>query len=205
MTTFQLLMLGASAYFAFEIYKHIQTLKEPEKREKQNDTNEGEERSADAFSIFSPEALVLKADKSFEEKDYEKALALLIEADAKDKQNVDILSKMAYIFHKSGDNTQAIKYYKEALEIDTNNEYIYNSMASIYRENGEFTSAKIHLKKSLEIDDTNPITYYNYGNLLVETEVFEEAIEMYEKAIELNPDFKEAKEELELVKKNYSW
>ncbi len=205
MTTFQLLMLGASAYFAFEIYKHIETLKDPQKEKPKfgTDNTENEERTAEAFSTFSPEALVIKADKAFEEDEYEKALALLIEANAKDNNNPEILFKLGYISQKMKENMTAIGYYKEALEIDTNNEYIHNSMASIYRENKEFTSAKIHLKKSLDIDNENPITYYNYGNLLVDTESFEEAREMYEKAIELNPDFEEAKEELENLKKKF--
>ena len=82
------------------------------------------------------------------------------------------------------------------LEVDKENEYIHNSMASIYRQNGEFTSAKIHLKASIDIDENNPITYYNYGNLLVDMANNEEAIIMYEKAIEINPDFLEAKDEL---------
>ncbi len=61
----------------------------------------------------------------------------------------------------------------------------------------EFTSAKMHLHASLEIDDKNPITYYNYGNLLVDMQRDEEAIEMYKKALEINPEFTEAKEEIE--------
>jgi len=209
MTIFQLMMLGASAYFAFKIYEHIQTLQDPDGQKNNNTRNNTskntnvqttEEKSADAFSPFSPEALVIKADAAFEEEDFKKALALLNEANAKEPNNDDILFKIAYILQKSGDNTEALKYYKQALEIDKNNEFIHNSMASIYRANGEFTSAKIHLKASLDIDDTNPITYYNYGNLLVDTQSDEEAVEMYEKAIELNPDFEEAKEELEKLK-----
>jgi len=196
MTTFQLLMLGASAYFAFKIYEHIQTLKEPQEQNNAND----EEKTAETFSPFSPEALIEKADNSFQEQDYEKALAYLTEANAKDTNNPDILFKMGYIFQESGDSNSAIKHYKEALEIDRENEYIHNAMASIYRKNGEFTSAKLQLKASLDIDDTNPKTYYNYGNLLVDTQSYEEAMEMYERAIELNPDFSEAKEELAKLK-----
>ena len=198
MTVFQLLMLGASAYFAFKIYEHIQTLQEPEEKSNNNNytRDEEENKSIDTFSPFSPEALVEKADEAYEEEDYQKALALLTEANAKDSNNPDILFKIAYILQKSGDNQEALKYYKEVLKLDKNNEFAYNSMASIYRENGEFTSAKIQLKASLDIDDENPVTYYNYGNLLVDMEHKEEAIEMYKRAIEINPDFTEAKEEL---------
>ncbi len=203
MTVFQLLMLGASAFFAFKIYEHIQTLQEPKERDNNYDeqtTEEVESRSADAFSTFSAQYLVEKADIMFEEEDFVKALALLNEANAKEPNNGEILFKIAYILQKSGDNQEAIKYYKQALEIDKENEYIHNSMASIYRKNGEYTSAKIHIKASLDIDSENPITYYNYGNLLVDMQINEEAIVMYEKAIELNPDFLEARDELEKLK-----
>ena len=199
MTLFQILMLGGSAYFAFKIYEHIGTLQDPPPAPS-NDNHAQEPKTADTFSPFSAQELVQKADEAFEEKDFVKALALLNEADVKEPNNEEILFKLGYILQQSGDDEGAIKQYKRALELNKENEFIHNSMASIYRKNREFTSAKIHLKASLDIDPQNPITYYNYGNLLVDSESFEEASEMYEKAIELNPDFAEAKEELEKLK-----
>lgn len=198
MTVFQLLMLGASAFFAFKIFEHIQTLKEPQSQE--NESQNNGEKTVNTFSPFSPEALMEKADKAYEEKDFKKALALLTEANAKEANNAEILFKIAYILQSSGDDEEAIKYYKQALELDKENEFIHNAMASVYRKNGEFISAKMHLKASLDIEDANPITYYNFGNLLVDMQHNEEAIAMYEKAIEINPDFNEAKEELAKLK-----
>ena len=195
MTVFQLLMLGASAFFAFKIYQHIQTLQEPEQQ--RDDSSQDETKNADAFSPFDPQALVEKADEAFEEKDFQRALALLSEADAKNPKNSEILFKIGYILQHTNDNDEALNYYQRALEVDKYNEFIHNSLASIYKENGEFTSAKMHLRASVEIDDENPITYYNFGNLLVEMEHPEEAKDMYQKALDINPDFSEAKEELE--------
>ena len=192
MTLFQIMMLGASAFFAYKVYEHIQTLQDP-KSDNQND----EEKSADTFSPFDPETLIQKADVAFEEGDMKKALALLIEANAKKDNNPDVLFKLGYIMQNLGDNNEAIKYYKESLEVDNNNEFVHNSMASIYRANGEFVSAKMHLTESLEINSSNAVTYYNYGNLLVDMQHPEEAKEMYKKALEANPEFNEAKEELE--------
>jgi len=199
MTVFQLLMLGASAFFAFKIYEHIQTLKETE--EGGSSHRDSEEKSRDAFSIFSPEALIEKADKAYEEDDFQKALAFLNEANVKGPNNPETVFKIAYILQKSGNNEEAMKHYKQALEIDKENEFIHNSMASIYRANGEFTSAKIHLKASLDIDANNPITCFNYGNLLVDMQHNEEAIAMYKKALELDPDLQEAKIELDKLEK----
>jgi len=186
MTLFQIIMLGASAFFAFKVYEHIQTLQESEPK-----------AGSSSPSSFDPEALVQRADEAFDGGDLQKALALLIEANAKESQNSDILFKMGYISQQLGDNGEALKYYKEALEQDKDNEYIHNSIASVYRTDKEFVSAKMHLSASLGINDKNPVTYYNYGNLLVDMKHLDEAKTMYKKAIELNSDFKEAKEELE--------
>ncbi|MBE0515503.1 tetratricopeptide repeat protein [Sulfurimonas sp.] len=186
MTLFQIIMLGASAFFAFKVYEHIQTLQNPKPKD-----------DGHVPSSFDPESLVIRADGAFENGDLPKAIALFKEANAKVGQDSDILFKMGYILEQLGDRDEALGFYKEALEDDKNNEYIHNAIASIYRANGEFVSAKLHLNASLSINDNNPTTYYNYGNLLVDMKHFEEAKEMYKKAIEMNEDFKEAKEELE--------
>jgi tetratricopeptide (TPR) repeat protein len=205
MTLFQILMLGASAYFAFKIYEHIQTLEDSDQRQNNNfnDTNAREqssERSVSAFSTFSADELIEKADNAFEEENFEKALAFLMEANAKESNNSEVLFKIGYILQKQDDNDSALDYYKQALELDKDNEFIHNSVASIYRSNKEYSSARMHLNQSLALDDQNPITYYNYGNLLLDMGHTEEAGDMYAKAIELNPDFQEAKDELENIR-----
>ena len=189
MTLFQLVMLGASAFFAYKIYEHIQTLKDPTQDE--NDT-----RTADAFSPFDSTALVQKADEAMQKGDLQKALAIYSEANIKAPKNAETLFKMGYVLAQQNRDDEAMEYYKDALQLDQNNTYIHQAMASLYRKMGEFASARNHLNASLEIDKTNPITYYNYGNLLVDMKHFDEAKEMYKKAIELDADFKEAQEEL---------
>ena len=191
MTVFQLLMLKASAFFTYKIYEHMQTLQDPE------ENVESDSRSVEAFSTFSPESLVKRADEAFENGDLEKAFALLTEADAKDPKNPDTLFKMAYILQKRNDNVSALNYYKNALDIDGDNEFIHNAMASIYKENKEYASAKMHLNASINIEPNNAITYYNFGNLFLDMDHKDEAKEMYKKAIEINEDFVEARNELE--------
>jgi tetratricopeptide (TPR) repeat protein len=190
MTLFQLLMLGASAFFAYKIYEHIQTLQDP-KEGAQGD------RSADAFSTFDTSTLMQSADEAMQKGDLQKALAIFSEANIKEPKNPETLFKMGYVLAEQNRDDEAMEYYKEALELDANNTYIHQAMASLYRKMGEFASARNHLNASLEIDKSNPITYYNYGNLLVDMKHFDEAKEMYKKALELDADFTEAKEELE--------
>ncbi len=188
MTLFQLLMLGASSFFAYKIYEHIQTLQDPQEKD--------ESRSAEAFSTFDASSLIEKADEEMQKGDYQKALAIYSEANIKAPKDAETLFKMGYVLDKQERDSEAMDYYKEALELDLNNSHIHQAMASIYRKTQEFASARNHLNASLEIDDKNPITYYNYGNLLVDMKHFDEAKEMYKKALELDGDFKEAKVEL---------
>jgi len=196
MTLFQLIMLGASAFFAYKIYEHIQTLKDPQDN---GHLGAKDERSAEAFSPFDASSLVEKADEAMDKGDLQKALAIYSEANIKEPKNSQTLFKMGYTLAQQNRDDEALQYYKEALELDLNNTYIYQAMASLYRKMGEYESAKNHLEQSLKIGATNPITYYNYGNLLVDMKHFDEAKAMYEKAIQLNPDFEEAKEELEKI------
>jgi len=191
MTLFQLLMLGASAFFAYKIYEHIQTLKDPSE-----DENSNESRSADAFSPFDAQSLIEKADEAMEKGDLQKALAIYTEADIKAPKDAETLFKMGYVLAQQNRDDEALDRYREALEVDPDNIYVHQAMASLYRKMGEFASARNHLNALLMINDKNPITYYNYGNLLVDMKHFDEAKEMYKKAIELDGDFKEAKEEL---------
>ena len=195
MTVFQLLMLGASAFFAFKIFQHIQTLQDPQPNAQ--DDNDDRPRSADAFSTFDSSSLIEKGDEALEKGDLQKALAIYSEANIKEPNSADTLFKMGYTLGLQERDDEALDYYKEALELDQYNTYIHQAMASIYRKNREFASAKLHLNALVEIDDSNPITFYNYGNLYADMEHPEEARRMYLEAIELNPDFNEAKEELE--------
>jgi tetratricopeptide (TPR) repeat protein len=210
MTLLQILMLGASFFFAYKIYEHVQTLEDKENKQdnqdydyepSQDEVDEEYAKKLQTFSPYSVEELVESADEAYQNDDAHKALSLLNEANLKEPSNAEILFKLGFISAKLGDNTSAIDYYKQSLDVDKNDEFVHNSLASVYRAEGEFASAKMHLNDSLAIDDANPVTYYNYGNLMVDMKNEDVAREMYQKAIDLNPEFEEAKEELEKLTK----
>lgn len=194
MTLFQLLMLGASAFFAFKIYQHIGTLKD------NNEEQGGEEgRSAEAFSTFNAEALITKADDAREEGSLDKAMAIYSEANIKEPNSAEVLFKMGYTLALQERDEEALEYYKESLALDKENPFVHQAMATLYRKTEEYTSAKLHLNAAIELDEKNPIIYYNYGNLLSDMSEREQAKEMYKKALEIDPDFKEAQAELDAL------
>ena len=193
MTLFQLLMLGASAFFAYKIYEHIQTLQDPQEGE-----NSGANSAPAAFDVST---LIQEGDAAMQKGDLQKALAIYSEANYKEKNNPETLFKIGYALAQQNRDDEALERYKEALELDKNNTAIHQALASLYRKMGEYANAQAHLNASLRIDDQNPITYYNYGNLLVDMNEKEAAKEKYQQALALDKDFKEAKEELEKLQK----
>jgi len=186
MTLFQLLMLCASAFFAFKVYEHIQTLQQPQQNSKDDD-------------VTDVSSLMDEADAKMSEGDFNKALIIYKEANYQQKDNPDILFKIAYSLMQQDRDEEALEYLNDALKLDKTSTAIYQALASTYRKLGNFEMAKNSLNSSISIDGSNPITYYNYGNLLVDEKEFEEAKKMYKKALELDPDFKEAQEELSKI------
>ena len=187
MTVFQIVLLIATAFFAYRIYEHIQSLEDQKKG--------GVVKKEPA--PYDPEALVEHADKAFEAGDIGGAKALLAEADVKAPNTPEKLNKLGFILAKEGDAERAIEHYHKSLQIDEGDDMVHNALASLYREKGEFEKAKEHYEASLAIDSEYEVTYFNYANLLVDMDEKERAKVMYEKALKIKPDFMQAKFELE--------
>jgi len=157
MTIFQLIMLGGSAYFAFKIYEHIQTLQEPE----QNNETQGssidvvvdEKRTADAFSTFDADSLIEKADEARENEDLDKAIALYREANIKEPQNAEVLFKMGYTLAQAKRNDEALEYLLESVEVDSENPFAYKTISELYRELGDEERADVYNYKAKKIDE----------------------------------------------------
>ncbi len=191
MSVFQILMLAVTAFFAYRVYEHINTLEDPPEPKP----------SRGSLSSFDPEALMEKADGAVEAEDFKRAAALLEEAHAKAPNNTEILNKLGFVLAKNGDFKAAIDIYAKSLSIDDNDDMAHSAIASLYRRTSEFDKATEHYEKALEIDSEYEITYYNFANLLVQMGENERAVQMYESALEINSDFTQAAEELEKLRK----
>lgn len=182
MNFFQLLMLAATLFFAYQILRHVQNLETP-----QNDSAPVEPMGEVAVSDWIEEA-----DRAFADHNLHQAREFLIKAHEADKQSTEVLNKLAFVTAKLGNEQEAIELYEQSLEIDENDDLTHNAIASLYRSQGALQRAEDHYRKALEIDDQYPNTYYNYANLLADRDEHDRAREMYQRAIELKHDFAEA-------------
>lgn len=186
MSLFQILMLAATLFFAYQIFRHVQTL----------DDAAVQPRPDEPKPQASAAALVDQADAAYEREDLSGAKRLLEEAYRLDESDTEILNKLAFVTAKTGERVEAIELYERSLELDENDDLTHNAIASLYRAEGALERAQDHYLKALEIDDAYPQTCYNYANLLVDMHELDEARTFYERALELDPAFEPAREAL---------
>ena len=90
MTSFQIVMLLATAFFAYKIYEFVQNMEDPTTRRREADPED-------------TARLVELADDAYEAGELGKAKALLSEADVLSPDSPEILNKLGFILAKEGD------------------------------------------------------------------------------------------------------
>jgi tetratricopeptide (TPR) repeat protein len=99
------------------------------------------------------------------------------------------------------DEEGAEKHWKKALELDPQNPAVYNNLANLYGHIGPVTNSFAFYTKAIELNPLEPIYYQNFAATIylfrkdagefygiTEQEVFTRALDLYEKAVKLDPD-----------------
>ena len=96
----------------------------------------------------------------------------------------------------------AREYYESILQKSNSNSEAQLGRGSSSFQLGDFTTAKDAFEESLESGDNSikSKALYNLGNILYKNENSEDALSFYRKALELNPNDKEAKFNYELLR-----
>lgn len=102
----------------------------------------------------------------------------------------DVLVKLATVtqtfFPENVDD--AIDYYNKLLEVEEDNGQIYYELGHLYLKKCDRVHALVAFKLALEKDYDNPFYNNSLAYAFVQAELYDEAIEYYQKAIKLNPD-----------------
>lgn len=114
---------------------------------------------------------------------YRKALAA-------NPKNREILIKLATVTQTffPDDVDEAIDCYNKLLEIEENAAPIYYELGHLYINKKDKVHAISAFKLALEKDEENPFYNNSLAYAFVQAELYDEAIEYYQKAIKLNPD-----------------
>jgi Tfp pilus assembly protein PilF len=116
--------------------------------------------------------------------------------------NPDIATAYAELLVMSGKNDKAISVAKQALQEDESNVAAMIALARAYLARDQHEFAGFILDMAEKNDAANPSIYYIRGVIYEKNEYEYGATEMYEKAIELKPDFVEALNRLAVIQIN---
>ena len=105
-------------------------------------------------------------------------------------------------FYNNQEFEAAKTYYESILQKSSSKSKAHLGRGSSSFQLGDFTTAKDAFEESFESGDNSikSKALYNLGNIFYKNEKSEDAIAFYRKALELNPDDKEAKYNYELLK-----
>lgn len=132
------------------------------------------------------------ADICVKRKNMETAVDCYKKALDANPSNRDVLIKLATVtqtfFPENVD--EAIDCYNKLLEIEEDNSQIYYELGHLYLKKEDKIHALVAFKLAVEKDCDNPFYNNSLAYAFVQAELYDEAIEYYQKAIKLNPDKK---------------
>ena len=76
---------------------------------------------------------------------------------------------------------------------------VYNSLGVLHRKKGDLDTALKNYIKAIKVHPGEPYIHYNIGRLYLEKKEIADARDHFKKAIDINPEFTEAKEVLKAI------
>ena len=70
-------------------------------------------------------------------------------------ESAPYLDTMGWILFRIGNNTMALDYIKQSIEIENDNAIVLEHLGDVYKSNNNISNAKIYWKKAFNIDPGN--------------------------------------------------
>jgi tetratricopeptide (TPR) repeat protein len=101
--------------------------------------------------------------------------------------NVELLNARGFALFQQGESEQAVASLQKAIEVDPKHWKSHNNLALASVDLGEFEIAEAHYRESLALEP-QPAIYNDLGFVLERQGLPFEALEMYRKSLELDPE-----------------
>ncbi|MDD5065491.1 MAG: tetratricopeptide repeat protein [bacterium] len=179
------------AYYEVERYKEAR-----ESFNKAYQLNKDLEKATEFSKKSSAMLLVQEGNKLFEEKNYKAAIEKYNQALKMQPDFLEILVNLGNSYLETAVYPSAVLNYKKALEKEKNYFPALLGLERAYRNSGDVQNARKVSEQLEKLKGQDPQLYYKLGLSLEANKKFNEAIEEYKKALQLNPGFKPAKNRL---------
>jgi predicted O-linked N-acetylglucosamine transferase (SPINDLY family) len=135
------------------------------------------------------EILFEQALAAFNNRNYSVTMKNLLSFLKNNPTNIDGYHLLGVTLALMNDHKNALKYYKEAINLKTNDAQIFSNYASSLSEIGDYENALNAQKKALLIEPNNHEYLYNAGNILCALGYFNDSLIYYQNALKINQTF----------------
>ena len=150
--------------------------------------------------------LIDNGNQLFNEKNYDEAISVFREFLEKNPSLYQIHLNIGNCYREKGEYDAAIAEYNILVEAGSKDaaggEYAAKALAGIgecYLKTGDFEKAQIYFKQSIEKYPNNEFLAYNVGEICFSNQKLDEAIQYFDLAAKLKPDWPEPYYKLGLV------
>jgi len=118
-----------------------------------------------------------------------------------DEENVRALFGVGKVKMENNLTDDAVKIFQELVRdnaiFEMSNKHTFNDFGIYLRKNGLYSMAICCYERAITIDNRDPALYFNLGRAYTENGAIQKGIEKLKEALEIDPDFPEAKDLLE--------
>jgi tetratricopeptide (TPR) repeat protein len=112
------------------------------------------------------------------------------------EQDPALSSNIAEMYLENDKANIAEDFFRKSLGRSASDSHVYNRLGIALRRQGKWKEAVVEYKKAIKIDLRDERLHFNMGKAYMEGGKNEEAKDCFNKALKLNPELQEAKEEL---------
>jgi Tfp pilus assembly protein PilF len=127
-------------------------------------------------------------------------LEVLAEGEKQTSGDKELVALFGFLAYQNGQKEMGISKLQELEKREPNFVQAKDYLSWIYLEEGKYSEAETEILSGLRLDQGNPRLHNNYGALLEKQKNFSKAADQYQKALELDPEMKEAKLNLTRIK-----
>jgi len=161
-----------------------------------NSSDDRVERQLPVLDLKPGRAEAIIAGSAFSRRNYEKSEEYYLKAAAEDSTNSRVFFQLGELNLRKENYFNAVSYYGKALRLKPENPEYRFALAEAYIEAEWYQDAVEHLRILAEKFDSNDRYWTRYGFALNHSGKYSEAIKAYQKALSLEPQKREHRENL---------
>jgi len=110
--------------------------------------------------------------------------------------NPQAMNMLGYVFWKRGDPKEAERYYRASLDVDGNDAYAHKGLGLCLVDRGLLDEGVGEVKRAIDLRRNWPEPYHDLGVILTKAKRYEEAWQLLDVAVKLDPKLEDQLAEL---------